>query len=413
MLLRFLLRGVAALNSPKVTTDQVMVRIPGRHFLQLPGPTNVPDRILRAMDRPTIDHRGPAFAELTHEILSGLRGVFQTEGEVLVYPASASGSWEAALVNTLSPGDRVLMCDHGFFAANWRGIAERVGLIVDVVEGDWRDAVDPGVVRAKLIADTAHAYRAVAVVHNETSTGVTSAVAPIGRVIAEVGHPALFLVDAVSSLASMDYRHDDWGVDVTVAGSQKGLMLPPGLSFTCVSDKALAANKSAALPRSYWDWEQMRAFNRDGFFPYTPATNLLFGLQESLRMLREEGFERVFRRHHRLAEATRRAVVAWGLEIFCREAEARSDTVTAVMMPDGHDANDFRRAVLDRLNMSLGGGLGKLKGHIFRIGHLGDFNDLMLAGTLSGIEMGLALAGVPHEPGGVEAALVYLVEHQP
>ncbi len=384
--------------------------MPGRHFLQLPGPTNVPDRILRAMARPTIDHRGPAFAELTQHILRGLQEIFRTEGHVVVYPGSASGGWEAALVNTLSPGDRVLMFNHGFFAHSWGRVAERLGLNVDMVDGDWREGIDPGAVHAKLAADARHQYKAVAIVHNETSTGVTSRVAEIGRAMRDTRHPALYLVDTVSSLASIDFRHDEWGVDVTVAGSQKGLMLPPGLSFNAVSEKALEKSKSAKLPKSYWNWDDILAFNRDGFFPYTPATNLLFGLQEALVMLREEGLERVFARHNRLAEATRLAVAAWGLELFCRDAEERSDTLTAVLMPDGHDADELRRVILDRFDMSLGGGLGKLKGQVFRIGHLGDFNPLMLAGTLSGVEMGLSLADVPHARGGVGAALSYLVE---
>ncbi len=387
--------------------------MPGRHFLQLPGPTNIPDRVLRAMDRPTIDHRGPEFADLSRAVLRGLQGVFRTQSNVIVYPGSASGGWEAALVNTLSPGDRVLMFDHGFFAAQWRRVAERMGLVVDEVACDWRRGIDPALVHDKLASDTSHQFKAVAVVHNETSTGVTNRIADVGRVIADTAHPALFLVDVVSSLASIEYRHDDWGVVVTVAGSQKGLMLPPGLCFNAVSAKALEASKAAGLPKSYWNWEDMLAFNRDGFFPYTPATNLLFGLQEALVMLENEGLPNVFDRHHRLAEAARSAVDAWGLEFYCERPADRSDTLTAVLVPDGHDANRFRSIVRDRLDMSLGGGLGKLKGRLFRIGHLGDFNELMLSGTLSGIEMGLSLAGVPHEKGGVAAALEYLIGSVP
>lgn len=377
----------------------------GRHFLQIPGPTNIPDRVLRAMDRPIIDHRGPEFAELTKDVLAGLKTVLQTAGDVIVFPSSATGAWEAALVNTLSPGDRVLMFDRGVFAEKWREVAQRMGLTVEFVAGDWRRGVDPDLVVETLRADRQHAYKAVAVVHNETSTGVTNRIAAIRDAIDAAKHPALFMVDCVSSLGSIDYRHDEWKVDVTVAGSQKGLMLPPGLSFNAVSARALDASKSATLPRAYWHWDEMLRFNRDGFFPYTPATNMLFGLREALAMLKEEGFPQVFARHARLAEATRCAVSAWGLENFCTNAQEFSNTVTAVLIPDGTDADTLRKVILDRFDMSLGAGLGKLKGKVFRIGHLGDFNDLMLAGTLCGIEMGLKLAGVPHQPGGVGAAL--------
>ncbi len=380
----------------------------GRHFLQIPGPTNVPERILRAMARPTIDHRGPAFPRLTRELLRGLREVFGTAGPVVIYPASGTGAWEAALVNTLSPGDRVLMFETGHFAALWRRLAERLGLEVDFVPGDWRRGVDAAALEARLAEDRDHHVKAVCVVHNETSTGVTSDVAAVRRVLDGAGHPALLLVDTISSLASMDYRHDEWGVDVTVAGSQKGLMLPPGLSFNAISEKALAASAEARLARSYWNWQDMLGANEKGFFPYTPATNLLFGLEEALAMLREEGLARVFARHARLGEAARRAVRAWGLELLCLKPEEYSASLTAVLMPEGHDADAFRAVVLDRFDMSLGNGLGKLQGRVFRIGHLGDFNDLMLAGSLSGIEMGLALAQVPHAPGGVQAALDYL-----
>jgi alanine-glyoxylate transaminase/serine-glyoxylate transaminase/serine-pyruvate transaminase len=380
----------------------------GRHFLQIPGPTNVPDRILRALDQPTIDHRGPEFARMTLEILGGLRSIFQTEGPVVIYPASGTGAWEAALVNTLSPGDRVLMFETGHFATLWRRMAERLGLVVDFVPGDWRSGVDPADVESRLRDDKAHAIKAVMVVHNETSTGVTSGVSAIRQAIDRAGHPALFMVDTISSLASMDYRHAEWRVDVTVAGSQKGLMLPPGLSFNAVSDKALSASKQARLPKSYWSWEEMIGMNRQGYFPYTPATNLLYGLHEAIAMLNEEGLPNVYARHDRHAEATRRAARAWGLEILCRAPAEYSSSLTALLMPEGHSADGFRKVVLERFDMSLGQGLGKLAGKIFRIGHLGHFNDLMLCGTLCGVEMGLAAAKVPHRRGGVDAALAYL-----
>jgi len=382
----------------------------GRHFLQIPGPTNVPDRVLRAIDMPTIDHRGPEFGRMGLEILAGLREVFQTQQPVVIYPASGTGAWEAALANTLSPGDRVLMFETGQFATLWSKMAGRLGLKVEIVPTDWRHGVDPALVEAKLKEDREHAIRAVCVVHNETSTGVTSRIAAVRAAIDAAGHPALYMVDTISSLASIDYRHDEWGVDVTVAGSQKGLMLPPGLSFNCVGEKALAASKAAKLPRSYWSWEEMLASNKSGFFPYTPATNLLYGLREALAMLREEGLANVFARHARHAEATRRAVRAWGLEVLCANPAEYSNSLTAVMMPQGHDADRLRKTILEAYDMSLGTGLGKLAGKIFRIGHLGDFNDLALAGTLAGVEMGLALASVPHQKGGVQAALDYLAE---
>ena len=380
----------------------------GRHFLQIPGPTNVPDRVLRAMDQPTIDHRGPEFAQLTLEILDGLKEVFQTPGPVIIFPASGTGAWEAALVNTLSPGDRVLMFETGHFATLWRALAEKLGLVVDFVPGDWRSGVDAAVVESRLADDRAHAYKAVMVVHNETSTGVTTNIPAVRKAIDAAGHPALLMVDTISSLASLEYRHAEWGVDVTVAGSQKGLMLPPGLSFNAVSDKALAASRQARLPRAYWRWDETLTMNRQGYFPSTPATNLLYGLHEALAMLREEGMTAVFARHQRHAEATRRAVRAWGLELLCRNPAEYSGALTAVMMPDGHDADAFRREVLARFDMSLGTGLGKLAGRVFRIGHLGFFNDLMLCGTLCGVEMGLALRGVPHQKNGVGEALTYL-----
>ena len=380
----------------------------GRHFLQIPGPTNVPDRILRATDRPTIDHRGPEFAEMTREVLAGLKAVFQTDGPVVIYPASGTGAWEAALVNVLSPGDRVLMFETGHFATIWRQLAGRFGFEVDFVAGDWRHGVAPDAVEGKLADDRNHAIKAVCVVHNETSTGVTSRLAEVREAIDRTGHPALLMVDTISSLASIDYRHREWGVDVTVAGSQKGLMLPPGLSFNAISEKALKASETAGLPRSYWGWQEMLKANESGFFPYTPATNLLFGLREAIRMLLEEGLEAVFARHARLAEATRRAVRAWGLELLCLDEREYSNSLTAVLMPDGHDADAFRKVVLESFDMSLGNGLGKVQGKVFRIGHLGNFNELMLAGTLAGVEMGLERAGVPHAKGGVQAALDFL-----
>lgn len=380
----------------------------GRHFLQIPGPTNVPDRVLRAISFPTIDHRGPEFGRLGRQVLEGLQKIFKTTGAVVVYPSSGTGAWEASLVNTLSPGDTVLMFETGHFAVLWKDVALRFGLNVDFLPTDWRRGADPAAVEAKLAADTAHAIKAVAIVHNETSTGVTSRVGEIRKAMDRAGHPALLLVDTISSLGSIDYRHDKWGVDVTVACSQKGLMLPPGLGLTAISQKALQAAKTARLPRSYWDWEPMLRDNQAGFFPYTPATNLLYGLREAIQMLFEEGLETVFARHARHAEATRLAVQAWGLETVCQNPVEHSNVLTGVMMPAGHDADHLRKVILERYNLSLGTGLGKLKGKAFRIGHLGDFNDLMLAGTLCGVEMGLACAGVPFKPGGVMAALEHL-----
>lgn len=382
----------------------------GRHFLQIPGPTNVPDRVLRAMNRPVIDHRGPEFARLGSEVLEGLRPIFQTKGSVVIYPASGSGAWEASIVNTLSPGDRVLIFETGHFSSLWRQVAERMGLSVEYVPGGWRRGVSPDDVEARLSADLGHAIQAVMVVHNETSTGVTSRIAEVRKAIDRAKHPALFMVDTISSLASMDYRHDDWAVDVTVAGSQKGLMLPPGLSFNAISEKALAASKRARLPRYYWDWQEMLKPNRSGFFPYTPATNLLWGLREALLMLQEEGLNNVFRRHHRHGEAARAAVRAWNLEIVCQDPQEYSNSLTAVFTPEGHNADHLRAVILENFDMSLGSGLSQLAGKVFRIGHLGHFNDLMLAGTLSGLEMGLRLAGVPHKPGGVALALESLVQ---
>ncbi len=382
----------------------------GRHFLQIPGPTNVPDRVLRAIDNATIDHRGPEAARLCLEIMEGLRGVFKTTQPVVIFPASGTGAWEAALVNTLSPGDLVLMAETGHFASLWSKMAGKLGISVELIPTDWRHGADPAAIEARLREDREHRIKAVCVVHNETSTGVASRIAAVRKAIDAAGHPALYMVDTISSLASMDYRHDEWGVDVTVAGSQKGLMLPPGLSFNCVSEKARKAGAGAKLPKSYWAWEEMIAANKNGFFPYTPATNLLYGLREALAMLHEQGLENVFARHNRHAEATRRAVRGWGMEILCAVPEEYSSSLTAVMMPAGHDADALRAAILDAYDMSLGMGLGRLTGKIFRIGHLGDFNDLTLAGTLSGVEMGFALAGVPHKKGGVAAALEYLTD---
>jgi len=380
----------------------------GRHFLQIPGPTNVPDRILRAMDSPVIDHRSPEFAELGKEVLEGVRAVFKTAGPVVMYPASGTGAWEAALVNTLSPGDHVILFETGHFSSLWRGIAEKFGIKVDYVPGNWRRGASATELESRLTADRGHAIKAVLVVHNETSTGVTSRIPEVRRAIDAAKHPALLLVDTISSLASIDYRHDEWGVDVTIAGSQKGLMLPPGMSFNALSEKALRASENAKLPRAYWDWQEMLKANRTGFFPYTPPTNLLYGLREALHMMREEGLENIFRRHDRHAEATRAAVRAWGLEIVCEEPREYSSSLTAVFMPEGHDADKLRAVILENFDMSLGAGLSKYAGKIFRIGHLGSFNDLMLAGTLSGVEMGLRLAGVPHKEGGVMAALTSL-----
>ena len=377
----------------------------GRHFLQIPGPTNVPDRILRAMDQPVIDHRGPEFAALTAEVLDGLGGVFQTNSPVVIYPSSGTGAAEAALVNTLSPGDHVLIFETGHFSQIWRQLAERLGLEVDYIPGNWRRGASDMELEERLRRDHRHSLKAVVVVHNETSTGVTSRIRDLRRAINAVGHPALLIVDAVSSLASIDYRHDEWQVDVTVTGSQKGLMLPPGLGFNALSEKALFANSTAKLPRNYWDWQDMLTQNRAGFFPYTPATNLIFALREALRMLGEEGLASVFRRHDRHAEATRAAVQAWGLEIVCEDPREDSSSMTAFFMPEGHNSDRLRTLILEHFYLSLGTGLSRLAGKAVRIGHLGSFNDLMLAGTLSGIEMGLRLAGVPYRPGGVMAAL--------
>ena len=386
-----------------------MSRSAGRHFLQIPGPTNVPDRVLRAIDFPTMDHRSPGFAELGKTVLAGMKRVFKTSGEVVIYPASGTGAWEAALVNTLSPGDQVLMYETGHFATLWQKMALKLGLQPEFLPGDWRTGADPAAIEKRLRADAAGRIKAVCVVHNETSTGVTSRIGEVRKALDAAKHPALLMVDTISSLASIDYRHDEWGVDVTVGGSQKGLMLPPGLSFNAISEKAQAASKSAKLPRAYWGWDEMIANGKSGYFPYTPATNLLYGLREALKMLLdEEGLDNVFARHQRHAEATRRAVHAWGLEVLAANPAEYSGSLTAVLMPAGHDADRVRKVILENFDMSLGTGLGKLAGKVFRIGHLGDFNDLMLAGTLAGVEMGLHRAGIPHKKGGVAAALDYL-----
>ncbi len=384
-------------------------RTPGRHFLQIPGPTNVPDRVLRAMARPVIDHRGPEFPPLALSILERLVEVFATTAPVVLFPSSGTGGWEAALVNILSPGDGVLMFETGHFAAMWCEVGRRLGLEVELLPGDWRSGVDAAAIESRLRADRHRRIRAVAVVHNETSTGVASDIAAVRRALDCAGHPALLLVDAISSLGAMEYRHDEWGVDVTVAGSQKGLMLPPGLGFNAISERARVAMAGARLPRSYWDWQPILSANERGFFPYTPATNLLFGLDEALTMLvEEEGLEAVCARHRRFAEATRRAVAGWGLELVAQNPEEYSPTLTAVMIPTGCDADALRQVILERFDMSLGTGLGKLQGRAFRIGHLGDLNELTLAGTLCGVEMGLGLAQVAHQSGGVMAALDYL-----
>ena len=377
----------------------------GRHFLQIPGPTNVPDRVLRAMDYPTIDHRGPQFAEIGAKCLAGMKTIFKTDSHAVIYPASGTGAWESALVNTLREGDLVLMVETGHFASLWHKMASRLGLETEFLATDWRRGVDPQQVEDRLRADTENKIKAVCIVHNETSTGSTSRVNEVRAAMNNAGHDALLLADTISSLGSIDFRHDEWGVDVTVAGSQKGLMLPPGLSFNAVSEKALAVASKGGMRRSYWDWEEQIAANKDGAFPFTPATNLLYGLAEAIDMLHEEGLDNVFKRHDRHAAATRKAVQAWGLEVLCQEPKDYSSALTAVLLPDGHNADAFRAGVLQNFNMSLGNGLAKLAGKVFRIGHLGDFNDLMLLGTLSGVEMGLSLANIPHQKGGVDAAM--------
>jgi alanine-glyoxylate transaminase/serine-glyoxylate transaminase/serine-pyruvate transaminase len=384
----------------------------GRHFLQIPGPTNVPDRVLRALSQPTIDHRGPEFSRMTKEVLEGLQKLIRTSGRVVVYPSSGTGSWEAALVNTLSPGDKILGFETGHFATLWKNVSVKMGLQADFLPGDWRHGPDPAQIEARLKEDRQQAIKAVTIVHNETSTGVVSRIAEVRKAMDRAGHPALLMVDTVSSLGLTDYRQDEWGVDVTVCGSQKGLMLPPGLGFNAISEKALKASSSARMPRAYWDWQAMITANQNGFFPYTPATNLLFGLREALQMIQEEGIQNVITRHNRFGEAARRAVRTWGLEVNCLNPQEYSNSVTAVRVPEGHDADALRKKILEKFNLSLGNGLGKLQGKVFRIGHMGDFNDLMLAGTLSGVEMGLALAGVPFKKGGVQAAIDYLAGNE-
>ena len=382
----------------------------GRHFLQIPGPTPIPERILAAMSRQVLDHRGVEFQKLGHRVLSGVKSLFKTKNHVIIFPASGTGAWEAALTNTLSPGDKVLMCETGQFAVLWAVMAQRLGLKADVIPTDWRIAADAALIHDRLKQDKAHEIKAVCVVHNETSTGCRSRIDEVRKALDATKHPALLMVDTISSLACTDLRHDEWGIDVTISGSQKGMMLPPGLSFTAISDKALAATKTAKLPRSYFSWEDMLSNNANGFFPYTPATGLLYGLAEAIDLINEEGLENVFTRHERLAEATRRAVKGWGLDIQCRDPKYYSPAVTAVVMPDGHNADAFRKLVLDTFNMSLGTGLNKIAGKVFRIGHLGDTNELTVMGALTGVEMGLEIAGIPHKKGGVAAAMSYLAE---
>ncbi len=384
-------------------------RNPGRHFLQIPGPTPVPDRVLRAMDTPLIDHRGPEFAKIARQALDGIKTIFKTTNPVIIYTATGTGAWEAALVNTLSPGDRVLMVETGQFATLWKRMAENLGLKPEFIPTDWRVGAEPAVIEAKLMDDKAHQIKAVCVLHNETATGCLSPIDEIRKAIDRVGHPALLMVDTISSLASTDYRHDEWGVDVTVGGAQKGLMLPPGMSFNAVSNKALAASKNAKLPKSFFSWEDMINANKMNYFPYTPATNMLHGLVTAIDMLHEEGLENVFARHDRLAEATRRAVRGWGLEILCRDPNYYSPTITAVLLPDGHDADAFRNLALQTFDISYGMSFGKFAGKFFRIGHLGDTNDLTIIGALAATEMSLELAGVPFRKGGVQAAMDYLV----
>jgi alanine-glyoxylate transaminase/serine-glyoxylate transaminase/serine-pyruvate transaminase len=386
----------------------VKPRTPGRHFLQIPGPTPVPDRILRAMDMPILDHRGPEFQTLARRILEGLKGIFKTKSQVFVFPASGTGAWEAALVNTLSPGDKVLMFETGHFATLWKNMAVKLGLRPEFVASDWRTGADAAAIETRLLKDITHEIKAVCVVHNETSTGAISHIDEVRRAIDAAKHPALLLVDTISSLGSIDYRHDEWGADVTIACSQKGLMLPPGLSFNAVSAKALNAAKWSKFPKLYWSWAEMAGPNAQGFFPYTPATGLLYGLDVAIEMLNEEGLDAVFARHERHAESVRRAVRAWGLEILCKDPKYYSPVLTAVLVPDGHSADVLRRVVLEHFDMSLGTGLTKLADRVFRIGHLGDTNDLTVLGALTGVEMGLGLAGIPHREGGVQAAMSYL-----
>ncbi len=381
---------------------------PGRHFLHIPGPTNIPDRVLRAMDQAVEDHRGPGFAQRTLRLLPRLQKLFKCSGPVVIYPASGTGAWEAGLVNTLSPGDRVLMADIGHFASLWKDMADRLGLVPEFLPSDWRRAADPVAIGERLAADTAHEIKAVCVVHNETSTACAARIPEIRKAIDDAGHPALFMVDTISSLGSMDYRHDDWKVDVSVGGSQKGMMLPPGMSFNAISQKALDASKTARLAKCYWDWNDMLSTNQNGFFPYTPATNLLYALDEALNIMDEQGLDNIFARHDRHAEATRRAVAAWGLELVCADPREYSSSLTAIFVPEGYSANALRAQILDQFDLSLGTGLGRWADRVFRIGHLGDLNDLTLLGAISGVEMGLKVAGIPHSAGGTQAAMDYL-----
>ena len=387
-------------------------RLPGRHFLQIPGSTPVPDRVLRAIDMPLIDQRGPEFAKMTKRVLEGIKTIFKTSQPVIIYTATGTGAWEAALTNTLSPGDRVLMVETGQFATLWKVMAERLGLKPEIIKTDWRVGADPKLIEEHLRKDKAHEIKAVCVLHSETATGCLSPIGEIRKAIDAAGHPALFLVDTISSLASADYRHDEWGVDVTIGGAQKGLMLPPGMSFNAVSEKALNAAKTAKLPRSFFQWDDMLTMYKQGFFPYTPATQMLYGLDVSIQMLHEEGLDNVFARHDRLAEATRRAVRAWGLEILCRDPKYYSPSVTAVLLPDGHDADQFRSIALNTFNIAYGASFGPYAKKYFRIGHMGDVNDTMMLGALAATEMALALAGVPHKKGGVQAAMDYIVATQ-
>ena len=385
--------------------------MPGKHFLQLPGPSNVPDRILRAMDYPTIDHRGPDFPNLANACLDGMKTIFKTNSDVIIFPASGTGAWEAALVNTINEGDLVLMVETGHFATLWKKMADKLGINTEFLETDWRRGVEPEKLLDRLKKDAEGKIKAVCVVHNETSTGSTSRIKEVRNVMNLANHEALLMVDTISGLASMDYKHDDWGVDVTISGSQKGLMLPPGLSFNAISEKAILISKKSGMQRSYWDWQEQIEANKSGSFPYTPATNLLYGLKEAINMLHEEGLDNVFKRHDRHAKATRAAVQAWGLEVLCQEEMDYSNVLTAVKLPDGHNADELRKVILENFNMSLGNGLSKLAGKVFRIGHLGDFNDLMLMGTLTGIEMGLSIAGVPHQKGGAARASDFLISN--
>jgi len=380
----------------------------GRHFLQIPGPTNIPDRVLRAMDRAVIDHRGPAFGELSKGVLEKLKSVFKTSSPVIMYPGSGTGAWEAAIVNTLNVGDKVLFFETGEFSVRWYDQAKKLNIDAEIVPGDWRHGVDPKIVAQKLSEDKDKKIKAVCVLHNETSAGIVNNIAEIRKAIDSVNHPALFMVDVISSLASIDYRHDEWKVDVTVGGSQKGLLLPPGLSFNAISQKALEASKQAKMSKHYWDWQAMLENNKNGYYPYTPATTLIYGLDEALNMLMEEGLDNVFARHARLAEATRQAVKAWGLEILCKNPAEYSNTLTTVLVPEGHDADNLRKVILDEFDMSLGASFNKVKGKVFRIGHLGDLNEIMLMGVLAGVEMGLSRAKIPFKAGGIMAALQYL-----